>query len=427
MTMPPETGAPSAPGTASDPSISASDPTVSAADSSAPGMLDGVRVLDLGGIGPGPFATMMLADLGAEVIRLDPPTATGETMNPVLDRGKRSVTADLKTSEGIALARAIAARSDIVIEGFRPGAAERLGLGPDDLQAHNPALVYGRITGYGQAGPKAQKAGHDLGYIASTGLLAQLGRVDGPPQFPANLLGDFGGGGMLLVVGVLSGLTRARVSGEGAVVDAAMIDGANLLFAMMHGFAAMGLWRHDARGRNLLDSGAPFYDVYPTADGRHLSVACIERPFFVEFVRALGLEDRLPEPLGTLDHWQPQHWPTLRDAIAPAIASRTLAELETLFAGRDACVEPVLTMAEAKADPHNLARGLFSTDADGVAQPTPAPRFVPAEGGTSGDIGTRRPPRRAPLIGDDTADVLADLGLDPVDNPVDDPVDPVVG
>ncbi|KZE23095.1 CaiB/BaiF CoA transferase family protein [Brevibacterium casei] len=399
MTMPPETGATSAPGTASDPTASASDTTTSATD---PGMLDGVRVLDLGGIGPGPFATMMLADLGAEVIRLDPPQATGEAMNPVLDRGKKSVIADLKTSEGIALARAIAARSDIVIEGFRPGAAERLGLGPGDLQAFNPALVYGRITGYGQDGPKAQKAGHDLGYIASTGLLAQLGRADGPPQFPANLLGDFGGGGMLLVVGVLSGLTRARASGAGTVVDAAMIDGANLLYAMMHGFAAMGLWRHDARGRNLLDSGAPFYDVYPTADGRHLSVACIERPFFNEFVRTLGLEDELPEPLETLDHWQPQHWPALRAVIAPAIAARTLAELESLFAGRDACVEPILTMAEAKADAHNVARGLFAPDADGVDQPAPAPRFAGA--------GTGRSPRRAPRIGDDTAEVIAGLG-----------------
>ncbi|GAA1627679.1 MULTISPECIES: CaiB/BaiF CoA-transferase family protein [Brevibacterium] len=370
----------------------------------SPGMLAGVRVLDLGGIGPGPFATMMLADLGAEVIRLDPPTSIGQPMNPVLDRGKRSVTADFKTAEGIALAKAIAAGSDIVVEGFRPGAAERLGLGPDDLRALNPALVYGRITGYGQDGPKAQKAGHDLGYIASTGLLAQLGRADGPPQFPANLLGDFGGGGMLLVVGVLAGLTHARATGEGTVVDAAMVDGANLLYAMMHGFAAMGIWRHDARGRNLLDSGAPFYDVYPTADGRHLSVACIEPPFFAAFVRALDLEDDLPEPLGTLDHWNPQHWPALRALIAPAIAARSLAELDDLFTGVDACVEPVLTMAEAKHDEHNRARGLFATDAAGVDQPSPAPRF----GGTSAP----EPPRRAPQIGDDTAAVAAELSAD---------------
>lgn len=386
-------------------------------------VLNGVRVLDLGGIGPGPFASMMLADLGAEVIRLDPPAGTGTPMNPVLDRGKKSVTADLKSAEGIALARAIAARSDIVIEGFRPGTTERLGLGPADLHALNAALVYGRITGYGQDGPKAHKAGHDLGYIASTGLLAQLGRAGGPPQFPANLLGDFGGGGMLLVVGVLAALTGARETGAGTVVDAAMVDGANLLYAMMHGFAAMGLWHHDAPGRNLLDSGAPFYDVYPTADGRYVSVAAIEAPFFAEFVRALDLEDALPEPLGTLDHWQPQHWPALRALIAPAIAARTQAELAQLFAGRDACVEPVLSMAEAKTDPHNTARALFTTDADGIDQPTPAPRFapaggfVPATGEKSGAAGTRRPPRRAPLIGDDTAAVIADLGLDQTADP----------
>lgn len=386
-------------------------------------VLDGVRVLDLGGIGPGPFASMMLADLGAEVIRLDPPAGTGTPMNPVLDRGKKSVTADLKSAEGIALARAIAARSDIVIEGFRPGTTERLGLGPADLHALNPALVYGRITGYGQDGPKAQKAGHDLGYIASTGLLAQLGRAGGPPQFPANLLGDFGGGGMLLVVGVLAALTGARETGTGTVVDAAMVDGANLLYAMMHGFAAMGLWHHDAPGRNLLDSGAPFYDVYPTADDRYVSVAAIEAPFFAEFVRALDLEDGLPEPLGTLDHWQPQHWPALRGLIAPAIAARTQADLVELFAGRDACVEPVLSMAEAKTDPHNTARGLFTTDADGIDQPTPAPRFAPAGDGTSGDTeksgdaGARRQPRRAPLIGDDTVAVITELGLDQTADP----------
>ncbi|WP_113904806.1 MULTISPECIES: CaiB/BaiF CoA transferase family protein [Brevibacterium] len=339
--------------------------------------LAGTRVLDLGGIGPGPFATMILADLGAEVTRLDPPNAGRENVNPVLDRGKTRVTADLKTAAGTRLAAELADASDILVEGFRPGAAERLGLGPADLHRTNPALVYGRITGYGQTGPKAQRAGHDLGYIASTGLLLQLGRADGPPQFPANLLADFGGGGMLLVVGVLAALPRARETGVGTVVDAAMIDGANLLWSMMHGFAAMGLWHHDARGRNLLDSGAPFYDLYPTADGRHVSVACIEREFFAEFVRTLDLEDALPEPLETLDHWDPRHWPALRAVIAPALAARSLEAIVALFADRDACVEPVLTMAEAKEDPHNVERGLFRTDAAGVDHPSPAPRFSP--------------------------------------------------
>lgn len=366
-------------------------------------VLDGVRVLDLGGIGPGPFATMMLADMGAEVIRLDPPNTAGQIMNPVTDRGKRSVTADLKSQTGIELARALAAQSDIVIEGFRPGAAERLGVGPEDMQALNPALVYGRITGYGQDGPKAQKAGHDLGYIASSGLLNQLGRAGGPPQFPANLIGDFGGGGMLLVVGVLGALTSARATGQGTVVDTAMIDGANLLYSMMHGFSEMGMWRHDARGHNLLDSGAPFYDVYPTADDRFVSVACIEPAFFAEFVRTLDLEDQLPTPLGELNHWLPQHWSGLRTLFASALSSHTLAELEELFAGSDACVEPVRTMAEAKADDHNQHRGLFYTDADGIDQPAPAPRFSGAD--------TAEPPRRAPVIGADTAEVLAELGL----------------
>ncbi len=345
-------------------------------DASRP--LEGTRVLDLGGIGPGPFATMVLADLGAEVIRLDPPSLQDELRNPVLDRGKKSVIADLKAEPGFERARTIAARSDILVEGFRPGTTERLGLGPADLHEINPALVYGRITGYGQTGPKAQKAGHDLGYIASTGLLHQLGRAEDPPQFPANLIADFGGGGMLLVVGVLAALPRARATGIGTVVDAAMIDGANLLWSMMHGFSAMGLWHHDARGHNLLDSGAPFYDVYPTVDGRYVSVACIEPAFFAEFVRALDLEDQLPEPLGELDHWQPRHWPALRAAFASALASRTLDDLVALFADRDACVEPVLTMAEAKQDRHNVARGLFSTDGAGVDQPAPAPRFSPA-------------------------------------------------
>ena len=228
---------------------------------------------------------------------------------------------------------------------------------------------------------------------------------------------------MLLVVGVLAALTGARETGTGTVVDAAMVDGANLLYAMMHGFAAMGLWHHDAPGRNLLDSGAPFYDVYPTADDRYVSVAAIEAPFFAEFIRSLGLEDALPEPLGALDHWQPQQWPALRALIAPAIAARTQAELVELFAGRDACVEPVLSMAEAKTDPHNTARGLFTTDADGIDQPTPAPRFapargfVPATGERPGGMGTPRPPRRAPLIGDDTVAVIAELGLDQTAEP----------
>ncbi|MGO1653898.1 MAG: CaiB/BaiF CoA transferase family protein, partial [Brevibacterium yomogidense] len=330
--------------------------------------LDGIRIIDLGGIGPGPFASMVLADLGAELIRVHrPQEAAGnrngvgmDPVNPVLDRGKRSIVLDLKSPEGVDAVRRLARTADGVVEGFRPGVAERMGLGPEDLMTENPALVYGRVTGWGQTGPDSHRAGHDMNYIAGSGLLAQLGRADEAPQFPANLAGDFGGGGMQLALGIVAALLRARTSGTGAVVDATMGDGANLLWAMQFGFEAQGLWR-EGRGRNLLDSGAPFYDVYRTADDDFVSVGCIEPQFYAEFVEKMGIADRLPA-MSPGEHRHPKHWAAQRAVFTEAIAARTRAELDELFAGSDACTMGIRSWAEAEAAPHNVARDLFYRD-----------------------------------------------------------------
>jgi alpha-methylacyl-CoA racemase len=371
-----------------------------------PRPLDGIRILDLGGIGPGPFAAMVLADLGAEVIRVHRPQeaeaaaraqAAGQTaaaigtVSPVLDRGKRSLVLDLKSKAGREVVLRLLPSLDAVIEGFRPGVAERMGLGPADLLAERPELVYGRITGWGQTGPDASKAGHDMNYIAGSGLLAQLGRAGEAPQFPANLAGDFGGGGMQLALGIVSALLRARMSGSGSVVDAAMADGANLLWAMQFGFEAQGVWK-EGRGQNMLDSGAPFYDVYTTADGGYVSVGCIEPQFFAEFVEKLGIADRLPA-MARNEHRHPKHWAAQRAVFTEVLGSRTRAELAELFAGSDACTVEIRSWAEAEADPHNRARGLFYRDEDGVRHPAPAPRFADlggaawAGGSASGSVG----------------------------------------
>ena len=344
--------------------------------------LEGIRIIDLGGIGPGPFAGMVLADLGAELIRIHrPQEAAGDRggvgmgpVNPVLDRGKRSLVLDLKSPAGVDALRRLVRTADGVLEGFRPGVAEKLGLGPEDLMTENPALVFGRVTGWGQTGPDARLAGHDMNYIAGAGLLSQLGRADDAPQFPANLAGDFGGGGMSLALGIVAALLRARISGTGAVVDATMGDGANLLWAMQFGFEAQGLWR-EGRGENLLDSGAPFYDVYRTADGEYVSVGCIEPQFFEEFVEKLSIADRLPA-MSPGEHRHPKHWAAVRAVFTDAVGSRTRAELEETFAGSDACVMGIRTWAEAEADPHNVARDLFYRDEADVRQPAPAPRFA---------------------------------------------------
>jgi alpha-methylacyl-CoA racemase len=334
------------------------------------GPLDGCRVVELAGLGPGPFAGMMLADLGAEVVRVDRPAGGGPRAadkTDVLGRGKKSVVLDLKRPEAVVTVLDLVAGADVLIEGYRPGVTERLGLGPAQCLARNPALVYGRMTGWGQDGPLAQQAGHDIGYIALTGALHAIGEAGGPPQVPLNLVGDFGGGGTYLVIGVLAALLAVRAGAPGQVVDAAIVDGTAHLLGMMHGWLAGGSWA-DERGVNLLDGGAPFYSVYATADGRHMAAGAIEPQFYAEFISRLGLNEDLAA----------QHdrsgWAGLRQRIAAVFASRTQAEWTEVFAGSDACVAPVLSLREAAGHPHLAARGTLVTR-DGVLQAAPAPRF----------------------------------------------------
>jgi alpha-methylacyl-CoA racemase len=330
------------------------------------GPLDGLRVLELGGIGPGPFCGMLLADLGADVVRVDrpgaPPLAVGDHRDDLLHRGKRSVAADLKDPAGAAAVRALAGRADALIEGFRPGVAERLGVGPADCHRINPALVYGRMTGWGQDGPLAGRAGHDVTYLALTGVLHAIGPADGPPQIPLNLLGDFAGGALYLAVGILAALRHAATTGEGQVVDASIVDGVAHLSTMVHSLLAAGVWQ-DRRGANLLDGGMPFYDVYATGDGRHVAVGPLEPQFFAELTARLGLDGA---------H---QTDPDLRARLTAAFAARTQAEWTAVFAGSDACVAPVRSLTEAPDDPHLAARATFRTH-HGVRQPAPAPRFT---------------------------------------------------
>jgi len=337
------------------------------------GPLKGLRIVEMAGLGPGPFAGMMFSDLGADVVRIDRKTkAAADAFDNVksanfIDRGRRSIAIDLKTPAGVALARELIASADAVIEGYRPGVMERLGLGPDVCLADNPKLVYGRITGWGQSGPLAQEAGHDINYIALSGALHAIGSRDTPLP-PLNLVGDFGGGAMMLVFGVMAALWEAQRSGTGQVVDAAMTDGAAVLMTMMYGFRANGMWR-DGRASNLLDGGAPFYGTYPCADGRHIAIGSLEPQFFQILVARLGLDE------GALgDRWKPENWPAWRVAIAAAFASRSRDEWTQAFAGSDACVTPVLDLEEAPRHPHNVARGAF-VPGDRGPQPAPAPRF----------------------------------------------------
>ncbi|MDH6703960.1 alpha-methylacyl-CoA racemase [Kitasatospora sp. MAA19] len=366
----------------------------------ASGPLAGVRVVELAGIGPGPFAAMVLADLGADVVRVDRPDPSPLGVDPAYDvtnRNKRSVLIDLKSPQGPARVLDLVERADLLIEGYRPGVAERLGVGPQDCLARNPALVYGRMTGWGQQGPRAASAGHDLGYAAVAGVLGMVAGPGGPeeaPGIPANLLGDYAGGSLYLVVGLLAGLHHARSTGTGQVVDAAIVDGAAHLSSMLWGLLAAGHWQ-DRRGANLLDGGAPFYAIYRAADGGHLAVGALEPQFYAEFVRLLGLG---PDAPGQYDL---ARWAELRSLIAERFATRTRAEWEAVFAGSDACVEPVLTMRQAAADVHLAARGTY-VEADGVTQPAPAPRFS----ATPGTL--RRPPARP---GADTAEVARDWAV----------------
>jgi alpha-methylacyl-CoA racemase len=364
------------------------------------GPLEGLSVIEIAGIGPGPMACMLLADLGADVVRIDRTEASGlgVSMAPRFDvnaRGRRSLALDLKQAAGVATALRLIDRADVLVEGFRPGVAERLGLGPEVCLARNPGLVYGRMTGYGQTGPMAPMAGHDLNYIALSGVLDAIGPADGAPVPPLNLVGDYGGGALYLAFGVLAALYERGRSGRGQVVDAAMVDGAASLASIFHGLRAAGLWG-GGRGENLLDGGAPFYATYACADGRFVAVGALEPKFFATFAQGIGLDPRF-----LAAQYDRRQWPAMREAIAAILLREPREHWAAHFDGSDACVTPVLSLAEAPAHAHALARQAY-VEVDGLLQPAPAPRFsrsVPAA------------PGPAPEIGADGAAVLHDAGL----------------
>jgi len=365
------------------------------------GPLAGITVIELAGIGPGPFCGMMLADLGADVIRVDRAQSVqgGDPDRPPADllaRGRRSIGVDLKSPDGVEVVLSLVERADALFEGFRPGVTERLGLGPDECLARNPRLVYGRMTGWGQDGPYAATAGHDINYISLAGALDPIGRRGQAPVPPLNLVGDFGGGGLLLAFGIVAGLLEARTSGQGQVIDAAMVDGAAALMTMTHSLRAMGIW-NDERGTNMLDTGAHFYDVYETADGGYISIGSIEPQFYAELLRLTGLEDEaLP---GQYDRAQ---WPALKERVAAVFRTKTRDEWCEIMEGTDVCFAPVLTIPEAVAHPHNVHRGTF-VEVAGIPQPGPAPRFSRTEAAIA------RPPAHA---GQHTEEILAEAGLD---------------
>ena len=370
------------------------------------GPLAGLRVIEIAGLGAAPYGCMMLADMGAEVVRIERITGSGDTPegSPLL-RNRRSMALDLKTVDGRNRVLAMVEKADALIEGFRPGVAERLGIGPDACFSRNARLVYGRMTGWGQTGPLAHSAGHDLNYIGLTGLLHQIGPTGGKPVVPLNVIGDFGGGGLLLAFGIVCALWEARQSGRGQVVDAAMVDGALSFMAMFFGYRALGQFA-DRTGGHFLGGGAHYYDTYETQDGRHLAVAPIEPQFYAEFLRKMGLGGGRWERAGypAYDAQIVAHeWPQLKVELTTLFKTKTRDEWCTLFAGSDVCVTPVLTLAEAAEHPHNRERGAF-IEVAGVQQNAPAPRFsrtVPAH------------PRAPPRTGADTQAVLAGWGIDP--------------
>ena len=366
---------------------------------SGSGPLKGVGVVEFAGLGPGPFCGMLLADLGADVVRIDRRSQRSGLVGSLggaslLDRGKRSIALDLKDDADLAVVQALVQRADVLLEGFRPGVMERLGLGPEQAHAANAALVYGRMTGWGQTGPLAYSAGHDIGYIALAGALGATGRPDERPAPPINLLGDFGGGGVFLALGVVAGLLHARTTGEGQVVDAAIVDGTAVLTTLIHGMLDAGSWT-DARGMNLLDTGAPFYEVYRCADGTFLAGGAQEEQCYAARLGGLGLagDPELP------DRADVGAWPALRARFAEVIGSRTRAEWWAVFAGTDACVAPAWSLLEATADEHNRERGVF-VEVDGVVQPGVAPRFS----ATPGRVGS------VPTVGQHDAEIRAELG-----------------
>ncbi|RZK69462.1 MAG: CoA transferase [Rhodococcus sp. (in: high G+C Gram-positive bacteria)] len=370
------------------------DPTTAAS-----GPLTGLRIVELGGIGPGPFCGMLLADQGADVIRIDRHTEVGNrTGHPVLHRNRRSVALDLKNPRDVETVLKIIDTADAVIEGFRPGVTERLGIGPDSCLARNPKLVYGRMTGWGQDGPLAQEPGHDINYIALTGALGAMGSDGDVPPVPLNLIGDMGGGGMLLALGMTTAMLRSRIDGRGQVVDAAMTDGTAVQLALIHGLLARDRWV-DRRASNMFDGAAPFYRTYRCADGRFVAVGCVEPQFYAAMLRVLDLTDDL--------HFARQHdrdaWPTMAERLAQVFSTRPRTEWESMFDGQGACVSPVLTLTEAAAHPHNVSRGTFGTFGDGFVQPSPAPRYL----GTPASA-----PTPAPYVGAHTREVLAEIGVD---------------
>jgi len=363
------------------------------------GPLHGVRVLEIASAAPAPFACMMLADLGADVVVVDRASKVGrkpQRPRDPLKRGRRSVAADLKTPQGASIVRRLAGAADVLVEGFRPGVMERVGLGPEALLAEHPKLIFARMTGYGQHGPLSRRAGHDINYIAVAGALEPIGRQGERPLPPLNLVGDFGGGGMLLTVGILAALHERSRSGQGQVVDAAMVDGAALLTAFLHGVRADGHWS-DSRGTNLLDGGAPFYDTYQTSDGGYVAVGALERRFYQQLLVGLGLDGEQNLP----DQMDRERWHELRARFAEIFARRTRAEWTDVFGGLDACVSPVLAPREVADADHTRARAGFVQISD-VSQPAPAPRFSRTPAST---------PTAPRLPGEDTEDVLVQWGL----------------
>lgn len=336
------------------------------------GPLNGVKVIEIASLAPAPFGCTILADLGADVVRIDRAGKGGGgglSLPPgVLDRGRRTIALDLKSAEGGSVVRDLAATADVFVEGFRPGVAERLGIGPEPLLAINPRLVYGRMTGWGQDGPLAPRAGHDINYIAIAGALEPIGRSGERPHAPQNLIADFAGGGLMLALGIVSALYERIGSGRGQVIDAAMVDGAALLTSFMHGMHAHGMWEGE-RGTNMLDGAASFYDTYETADGKFVAVGCVEPQFYAEFMDRLGLDD--PDLPFQIDAEQ---WPRMKELIGNMFRQKTRAEWTAIFADSDACVSPVLSPWEAHEHPHNHARGTF-VEVGGVLQPAPTPKF----------------------------------------------------
>ncbi|WP_025776875.1 CaiB/BaiF CoA transferase family protein [Brevibacterium sp. VCM10] len=373
-----------------------------AAKQSRKGPLVGIRVLELGGVGPGPFACMLLADLGAEVVRIDRPPAGYDGGAPVesrfnlLQRSRRSLGLDLKADGAKDIVLRLARESDVVIEGFRPGVAERLGLGPKACMAENPRLVYGRMTGWGQDGPLARQPGHDINYVSLSGVLGAIGEAGGPPVIPLNLGGDFGGGSLYLVMGVLSALIECRTSGYGQVVDAAMIDGSSSLMTLFHGLTASGYWQ-DQRGVNRLDSGAPWYSVYETSDGQWMSIGASETRFWRKACTVLGL---VPEDMP--DQHDQSRWPELKAKLAARFGEKTREEWTQLAEKADACISPVMSLGEVSRHPHLQARNTFVEVGD-IEQPAPAPKFSRTPGAIQNS---------PPTIGADTLAVLTEWGFE---------------